>query len=270
MITNQWIRKKLSHYKTVMFALLVNGQKHYFSPYLGVHFRLQLKYFIDFIIYRNGVFQKDIIESTKTILSRYNIGLYVDVGSHIGQMSLFIGKNFSQVKVMSIEPVPSNAERQKANMVLNNLSYDILPYALSDQKSSINLYQPGKRYFKEYFRVNDGRWSILPANDKSLNSAFEVSTTTLDAIMIDHDENKRILIKLDVEGHELEVIKGGLKTLTKYKIILIIELMMTVEFDRCKKVIDILQANHYQMFDLKLRPLKSEDINVNMDVIFMN
>ncbi len=56
----------------------------------------------------------------------------------------------------------------------------------------------------------------------SINNAVQVPTMTLDAFF-DAKDKVPDLIKIDVEGHEIEVLKGGINLLGKYKPLLIIE-----------------------------------------------
>ena len=75
------VRVILSHWKVLILALLSNGQKRYHSHKLNIDFQLDLRYLIDFLIYRNDVFQEENIQAINNILSQYRQKDQWDIGS---------------------------------------------------------------------------------------------------------------------------------------------------------------------------------------------
>lgn len=262
--------KNASYFKTLVSALLNQGKKEFYSRKLDLFFSLDLKCFVDFIIYYNGAFQREIIGAIKVLIAKYDIELFVDIGSHIGQMSLFVGKHFPGVEIISIDPSPTTRKRHQVNQSLNQLDYDLFSYGLSDHEGQSHLYQPTKTYFKEYFKFNDGRFSLLPAADTKIDDSTLVEMTTLDKVISEKQRSKRVLIKMDVEGFELEVIRGGSEVLMNSKVILILELAIMVQPEKCKKVIDLLLQYGYKMYNLELQEIQYFELCENIDVIFMN
>ena len=266
------VRVILSHWKVLILALLSNGQKRYHSHKLNIDFQLDLRYLIDFLIYRNDVFQEENIQAINNIFSQYPIDLFVDIGSHIGQMSLSVKQKFPETMVISIEPSKGARLRQKHNMQENDLDYTLEPYAIGEAQGKGYLYQPKKSYYKEYFKFNDGRFSLLKLSDSGAEKVEEIQIVALDQLLgKSHlDDSKRILIKIDVEGSELEVIRGGLTILKSHKVILMIELGIKIAPNKCGKLIQLLNQLNYQMYNLELQPINSLTASKNVDVIFMN
>ena len=262
--------RQASHFKTMIWAFFTRGEKIYHSSFLGLKFRLNLKYLVDFLIYYNGSFQQEVVSSIKKVISAYHIDLFVDIGSHIGQMSLFVSKSFPDIEVISIEPSPSTRARQKHNMALNNLDYKLLPYAMGENEGKARIYRPAKVYYKEYFKYNDGRFSLIPSHDTTPDTRLDIQVSTLDNLLGGIEKSKRVLIKIDVEGFELEVLKGGLNLLSSHQIILILELAVLVNPSKCEQVIDLLKEYHFKMYNLQLEEIEEVKTNQNTDALFIN
>lgn len=264
------LRKRISYFKVLLYALISRGKKEYQSKLIDLKFELDLNYFIDFIIYRNGAFQKNILESINTLVTDHQVNTFVDVGSHIGQMSLYVAKSFPNVTIVSLEPSPETRARQKANMSLNKLDYTLLPMAMSDQNTSAYLHQPKKASYKEYFKQNDGRFSLHASDDTIQNTNIKIEVSTLDSVLNNLKTASKLLVKLDVEGNELEVLKGGRNILTSSQTILIIELSFIVNKDKCVQVVNYLKENNFKMYSLNLIEIEHLETDKNIDAVFMN
>jgi FkbM family methyltransferase len=137
--------------------------------------------------------------------------LFIDIGANIGAYSLLAaGKN--NAKTISIEPIPQTFNFLEKNINLNRLENHVscLNIGLSNQK--------GELYFtKDKDTVNH------VVENKSKNTVT-VKVNTLDNIL-DEKINTDTLIKLDVEGFELNVLNGSGKTLqNKHLKAIIVEL----------------------------------------------
>ena len=90
----------------------------------------------------------------------------------------------------------------------------ILPFAVSDSVGKANFYQ-----------TDDNAYSSLKDTQrKEVISKTEVDLITIDEFMIREKLHKIDLIKIDVEGFDTEVIKGGLKTFREFKPDIFIEI----------------------------------------------
>ncbi len=137
----------------------------------------------------------------------------IDVGTNIGWTLLNFGKLAATGKVIGFEPDPHNYEVCKNNLALNQLpNVDLLPVGLGDVEGEVQLEvrTPGNRGGN---RVSpSAHKNSVPVKIKKLDCVNEV--TSLRAIH---------LIKLDVEGYELHVLRGARQLLQKHKPVLFIE-----------------------------------------------
>jgi FkbM family methyltransferase len=126
----------------------------------------------------------------------------VDVGANIGYFSLVMGHRVgSYGMVHCFEPHPGLQKKWREN--LRKREQCILhPVALSSQEGQMDLHIPVD------FNKNEGTASL----EKTENSkTVQVPVRLLDKEVL---EKKIQLIKIDVEGHELEVLKGGERVLS--------------------------------------------------------
>lgn len=159
--------------------------------------KVQLKESLDgyFNIYRDDECRRDLIKKGMNV---------VDVGAYIGLYTIMaaekVGRNG---KVIAIEPDPRNFEQLIKNLKLNNLQNVIpLKMALADYTGFAKL------FLGQHGSVS----SLLGKGD------FEtVQVTTLDNLLEQMVMEKIDIVKIDVEGAELSVLKDAEKTINKNK-----------------------------------------------------
>ena len=143
--------------------------------------------------------------------------VFFDIGTNKGEYAYYAEKLINPKKIYLFEPEKKLNKQLKA--IFNKCH--VFDTALSDSK--------GVHQFKIPIinGVIDNCLSSLEVENKEDNETeavvYEVKTDTLDNFI----EDKKIiptLIKIDVEGHELSVLKGAEQTISKYHPTLIIEI----------------------------------------------
>lgn len=175
-------------------------------PNTKLKFDLREEYETDPIVVRE-IFEENVYEVKDTHFNRG--GVVVDIGANIGTFSIFAGQYAN--KVYAVEPEPNNLAALKNNITLNEMDDRIVavPYGISDFKGTAVIHDSG------------GGSSIK--DDGSFGAEIEIMT--LDNLFsLYHIESVDVL-KIDVEGSEIEIILGASKeNLNKCKYI-------TMEFD---------------------------------------
>lgn len=178
----------------------------------GLSFRLDISDYQEYLVY----FNLDIDSSKGVIkyLSRGE-GLILDIGANIGQTSLWMANELKleEVEIIAVEPYPSTFQKLTYNINLNHFR-NITPINIAFGNSDSKLLMEGCSSNSGAFRVN--------SNIKN-GDFIEVSQTTLDNYFKD-DKRHIKFIKIDVEGFEYNVIKGGEYTIKKYHPTLFIEI----------------------------------------------
>ena len=164
----------------------------------------------------------------------------LDIGANVGALTLLMASLTPQGRVIAIEPGPSTFARLKANVDLNptlQKAVDIYQLGIADK--------PGMLYWQEDANV--------PGNAGLLNqNGVEVKVEALDDFVSQSSLERLDFIKIDVEGMEFEVIKGGLKTIAKYRPILYYETLESFRvnrgFDIYNQIFKLLQDLGYRQF----------------------
>lgn len=126
-------------------------------------------------------------------LSRSNDVYFLDIGANIGAFSVSVAREFPRLKVCAFEPAPANLTLLEENLRLNGLkNVTIFPFALSDRRGSAKLdFQ-----------------SALPGDSRLGNGSVTIETRRLEEILPDISMTATVVIKIDVEGHEPQVLNG--------------------------------------------------------------
>ena len=135
--------------------------------------------------------------------------LVIDIGANIGTQTLSFAKEVgSKGKVIAFEPQNIISQCLQTNLTINDITnVDVYNIAISNKDG--------------WARINDHDFSELGRyGEAGINSeGTRVKTIKLDNFEID----KCDLIKIDVEGHEWEVIDGGKKFLIHHRPIVYLE-----------------------------------------------
>jgi len=147
-----------------------------------------------------GSFEKDVVEIIKHFHKTNSFRRFLDVGAHHGYFTCLATS--LGMEVASFEPNPTNLRVLKRNLKANSYeSVRIFPFALGEFRSKSIMYG-----FGTGFSIFES-W----AGDVSSKSS-EIEFQRLDDLNIDCSNS---IMKVDVEGAELGVIKGGADTFSR-------------------------------------------------------
>ena len=193
----------------------------------NVYLYIVSRYLVGNFLY-NFIYEKDF----KFFLnSNYEFKNIIDIGGNDGISSRILRKFNKNSYILCIEPNKFyESILKKISIKDNRFKYIIC--GASNKKSFIKMYIP--KYKKIYFRSlasinkNDffNKNSFLPNVGLDYNKFKDVVLENFDVeiIKIDSLNMKPDLIKIDVEGHELEVVEGCSETINKSKSLIIIEI----------------------------------------------
>lgn len=143
-----------------------------------------------------------------------NVDTFFDVGSHLGTYTDFVRKIYPNCKSFLFEP-QSEIFKKIEQKYSNNKSINIFNLAISDteQKRNLNL---NKHDLTSTFSDFNKKSSYLNFKAKLFETDIEkmshrvesVQTITLDKFIIENNIEKIDLLKIDTEGHELNVLNG--------------------------------------------------------------
>lgn len=259
-------------FKTILLAKNTKGWKLYYSKKLDLLCLINLDNYIDFLIYNQGIYNEPLIQAIDKIINSSNINMFFDIGANIGQMSLYVKKHFPNIKVYSFEPILANNIQHEAQMLINNLSYTIEKCAISDYNERLLLYEPKKNNKSaDYGKYNPGMYSIFCDEFRNPNEIIEVPACSFDEIVTKYQiGDAPVLIKIDVEGAELKVLKGMTTFFSKRtKTSLVMELNINNN-PIYQEAVNYMCSLGFLIYDIHLRRIDPQKIIYDGDYIFAN
>lgn len=139
----------------------------------------------------------------------------VDVGSHVGSYAVRLAKNFREVH--AFEPNPRTFDLLYENIQRNH-SYNIIPnhLAVSDVQGSMILRVPKRTIAGSSIAPSHYGWV-------KFTDSVKVDAVSLDYYFARRPKGKIDFVKIDVENHELAVLKGMEKIISRDRPLMSVE-----------------------------------------------
>ncbi len=168
------------------------------------------------------LFEDDQIKFFLNNIYKYNPEFFLDVGAHGGLYSIILKHNFPKLKILSFEPDKQNRYQLYSNLFLNNFEnqINVFDYGLSNESKEV-LFETG-------IKANRGSKSIKETGKDT------ILVKPLDKVF--SEKNKICFIKVDVEGHEKEVILGSLSFLKNNRCFIQVEISHENDFKNFNKI----------------------------------
>jgi FkbM family methyltransferase len=191
----------------------------------GIKYEVDLSEGMGLSLFVFGSFQKHVYQNA--YLSLPQDAVVFDVGANAGIMTLQFAKLASLGKVYSFEPTFYAYSKFKRNLELNpGLAERVVPVQ-SFVSSTTSREHDIKAYasWKVGGAIEDGRHLVHGGTQKSADGIAAVS---LDDFCEQNGIKRLDFIKIDTDGHEYEVLKGGLKVIAEFKPTVIFEVGLYV------------------------------------------
>jgi FkbM family methyltransferase len=202
------------------FSKLFPSNTHYPKYTYRTVSRNGIKYHLDISDYQEYLIYFDLKEDSSEPFLEYaplKEGVFIDIGANIGQTSMNLSKKLGKIahKIYAFEPIPSTYEKLKYNILLNNFSsIEIFNIALGNEEDIMKM--------EMSCPTNSGGFKMTPKNSIIENEWVQVLQKKLDDFY--KLDNPIQFIKIDVEGYEIEVLKGAEQIIKKYTPVMVIEL----------------------------------------------
>ena len=239
----------------IFFAKIIFYLLNFFLPQKiqvlrnNIKWNLDLSEGIDLHIFIFGTFETEIIKCAKKLkLNKFkNI---IDIGANFGIQTLQIADEFKNSKIFSIEPTNYAYAKLLKNLNLNKeLKKNVITYRIF--LGSKNQKKPDSIY---------SSWNLNSKKIKHITHLGEKKDThntlskTLDEFILENKIHQLDFIKLDVDGYEYYVLKGGFNFLKKKKPPIFMELApyLYKEYGYNKDmIINLIESLNYEFYDLK-------------------
>ncbi len=180
--------------------------------------------------------------------------LFIDCGCNYGFYSFYTASLSEKNKIISIEASKDTSKEFNKNLNLNNFkNINFFNNAVSDiSKKNISFYES----------VND--WESSQAHyNFAINSELKVETIKIDNILGNYLLNDYVVvIKLDIEGNEINAIKGALEVIKKSDPLIIMEFSKYIfkNRDNINYLKNFLVKYDYSIYDTNYNKKNLDDI----------
>ena len=179
----------------------------------------------------------------------------MDIGANVGPISLPIASRLTDGKIYAIEPGPPFFAKLQSNLALNpRLKDRLVPLHTGLSNES------GELFWRE--DINNTGNACLRGSE---SDGVSVPVTTLDKLASELQLTRLDFIKMDVEGMEWNVIRGGFNTIEKMRPIMLLETLIFEDLPGTNDNLDSIYAYFtsidYTAFSINDRSGDLEKIN---------
>lgn len=130
----------------------------------------------------------------------------IDVGANVGQFAVASAKIFPASRIYSFEPNPPCAAQLKNN-VARFENVRTFGLALGEKEGEVEFHVNSHSHSSSILPLAASHLDAFP--DAREHSQIRVEVSTLDRIFANIELKSPVLLKLDVQGYELQVLEGG-------------------------------------------------------------
>lgn len=179
----------------------------------------------------------------------------IDVGAYVGDWAHDCRRAFPDTRVLMVEPSPARAAQLRRR-------------AAGDDRFSVAQALLGASEGTAGFVEQDSNSRIAPAGSPG---AASMAVTTLDRLVAGTPFDRAQLLKVDVQGHDLEVLRGGAATLAHVEV-LVVELSLIplhLGAPSVRTIVDWLDDRGFRLLDIAgLIRRPADDALWQMDAVF--
>lgn len=184
----------------------------------GVRFDVDLAEGIDLSLFLFGSFQKWVIDGS--ILPRREDLCAIDIGANIGAICLPLASRHPKARIIAVEPTDHAFKRLNRNIDLNAglkpLITTVQAFVGDGSQSSASMVAYPS------WRLDN---TAGTKHEVHLGEAHTVTcpTITIDALAQQAGLDRLDFLKIDTDGHELDILKGARETLQRWRPVVVFE-----------------------------------------------
>ena len=204
----------------------------------GINYNLDISHVVEHYIYF-GISDSDY---STLIDSIQNAKVILDIGANICSKSMLFSTLNPSARILSFEPHPVTYKKALANLKLNHFeNIELHNLGLGDKKEVVKLFEVNQH--------NPGMNRIL--NHDTEFPYIEIEVDLLETVMLQNAVDKIDFVKIDVEGYEYAVLKGGEEIIKLSKPIIFLELddkNLKENSQSASQLIELLESFGYNKF----------------------
>ena len=196
----------------------------------------------------------------------------LDVGAHLGETALKYRRMFPQATIHSFEPVTKSYEQlAKAAAIDKNIVANRL--IVSDRVGRASIHVSRYPFNSSVLRAASDAAATVGAELFDEVETYEVDSTTVDRYCVSHGIAEVDILKVDVQGGEIKVVRGAAGLLSRQQVAIIYtELLVSHLYEGqsgLAALIEVYEEHGYSLYGLYDLAYGSESRLLQMDAIFL-
>lgn len=149
---------------------------------------------------------------------RRDLRTVFDVGANRGQFCLYSLARFPEAQIFAFEPI-ADAARHLESLFEAEKRVSVMPFALGNTDGEVEMHLSAKEDSSSLLPVGEGQVALFPGTNEIGTARTQVRR--LDGVLAECEVRTPALLKVDVQGFELPVLKGAEGSLRLFNQILI-------------------------------------------------
>lgn len=141
--------------------------------------------------------------------------LFIDIGANIGNHSIYFALQ-RRAQVLAFEPNRDNYERLKRNVQASGVSSHVRTWNAAVGSKSATVVSSGDN------EANSGGFTVVECTPSTANAVPQLVLDALEGLRV--EASRDTIIKIDVEGAEIDVLKGMIQLARAHDLIISIEI----------------------------------------------
>lgn len=134
--------------------------------------------------------------------------MILDVGANVGDYARMVRRYFPNARLLAFEPHPENFQR--LTRVAGTEGFEAINVACGEKSGTDTLYDyPEGQGSRHASLFREAIEETHHARSKGQSQAIDIELVTIDSILRQRNIDVVDLLKIDVEGHEMSVLRGA-------------------------------------------------------------
>lgn len=154
-------------------------------------------------------------------ITKFGISTVIDIGANEGQFAKLAREVFPEAQIYSFEPLPDCFEKL-GKALPGDKNFRSFNLAIGSKEGSLEFFRSAHTPSSSFLRMEDAHKDAFPeSSDGQSDKPLMVNIKTLDSVLEDIGLADGILLKIDVQGYELEAIEGSKGVMGRCDIVII-------------------------------------------------
>ncbi len=232
----------------------------------GIQWQLNLREGIDLAIYLFGYFECETVRAYRRLLKPGDTVL--DIGANIGAHTMHMARCVTPTgKVIAFEPTTYAYNKLRQNIALNPTLASLIKAEQIMLVTSDTAQVKPQLYSS--WQIHEMAADTHPKHGGRLMDTTGAHTESLDSYLTRHKIGTVSMIKMDVDGHECQVLHGARELLQRDKPVLLMEMMpygLEEVGASLDELLGLLSAHGYSLYNLDGKTVLPADKSIRQGI----